>query len=437
MKSLSTVLAQKVQGKTSSQKKDEISFHSSRSESAGINQQAYPKDRPSPQSSHVEATTNDIHMMKLKVYGEECSNDKEVSSRDNNERSLERRRTSPLGGGIVPGRPPPALPGTPPRPLADGQHQEFRDIPEAPTAQRTPRHPGSAVSRPPSSQAQPGYSSGDPRPAAPALPIAAIRPVPRSSPAASATQEEPHQQTSIFSPVTAEELAEHSPTPEPEFTMEEEDPLLGFNLFQSPRPPTPPRPNPQPHLAHRQEEDMEMVDLTAAEELAEHSPTPAPEFTMEEEDLLLGFNLFQSPRPPTPPRPNPQPHLAHRQEEDMEMVDLTAPTPAPHPSPDAVHTVPLPPARPHTRMVRDVATQTSRELLLGALSAWLQELIRRKEARSSARALHHSAPHASGRSGTQPSQPAPQRPNQRRRSRRHRQPGTQPSQLASQRLNQR
>ena len=32
-------------------------------------------------------------MMKLKVYGEECSNDKEVSSRDNNERSLERRRS--------------------------------------------------------------------------------------------------------------------------------------------------------------------------------------------------------------------------------------------------------------------------------------------------------------------------------------------------------
>ncbi|CAH0382695.1 unnamed protein product [Bemisia tabaci] len=139
-----------------------------------------------------------------------------------------------------------------------------------------------------------------------------------------------------------------------------------------------------------------------AEELAELSPTPAPEFTLEEEDLLLGFNLFQSPRPPTPPRPNPQPLLADRQEEDMEMVDLTAPTPAPHPSPDAVPTVPLPPARPRTRMVRDVATQTSRELLLGALPTWLQELIRRREARSSARALHHSAPHASGRSGTQP-----------------------------------
>nr|XP_018912126.1 PREDICTED: extensin-like [Bemisia tabaci] len=181
------------------------------------------------------------------------------------------------------------------------RHPRGADRPahSAPSRQRRFPPPTATVSRPPSSQAQPGYSSGDPRPAAPSPPIAAIRPVPRSSPAASATQEEPHQQTSIFSPVTAEELAEHS-------------------------------------------------------------PTPAPEFTMEEEDPLLGFNLFQSPRPPTPPRPNPQPHLAHRQEEDMEMVDLTAPTPAPHPSPDAVPAVPLPPARPHTRMVRDVATQTSR-----------------------------------------------------------------------------
>ncbi|CAH0388467.1 unnamed protein product [Bemisia tabaci] len=136
--------------------------------------------------------------------------------------------TSPLGGGIVPGRPPPALPGTlhalwPPASIKGSETPQRR---RPPSSSATPAAPFPAADRhrfpPPSSRAQPGHSSGNPLPAAPAPPVAAIRPVPRSPPAASASQEEPQQQTSIFSPVTAEELAELSPTPAPEFTLEEE-----------------------------------------------------------------------------------------------------------------------------------------------------------------------------------------------------------------------
>ncbi|CAH0387714.1 unnamed protein product [Bemisia tabaci] len=192
--------------------------------------------------------------------------------------------------------------------------------------------------------------SGNPLPAAPDHPTAAIRPVLRSQPVASTSPEEPQQQTSILSPVTAEELAE------------------------------PP-------------------------------PTSTPEFTLEEEYLLLGFNLFQSPRAPTPPRPNRQPLLAHPEEEtDLEMVDLTTPHPAPYPSSDALPTAPLPPGGPRTLMVRHAATQTGRDLVLSLLPTWLQTtIIRRREEHSSSRALRHSAPIASGRTDRQPAQPAPRR----------------------------
>nr|XP_018907121.1 PREDICTED: uncharacterized protein LOC109037081 [Bemisia tabaci] len=289
----------------------------------------------------------------------------------------------PPAEGTVPGRPPPALPGTPPRPLAAGQHQGIRDAPETPTAQLK-RHPSSAVSR----RRPPPFPGR--HPAGPNLAIPAATP------------------------------------------------FLPLPLLQS---------RPSDRCPARR------LQLQPARRGPSSRPPSSRQFTLEEEDLLMGFNLFQSPGPPSPPRPSPQPLLAHRQEEGTEMVDLNAPTPAHHPSPDAVPTVPLPPARPRTRGIPEGCGHSNgidRELILGALPSWLRELIGRREARSSSRALQHSAPHASGRSGRQPNQPATQRSNQRRRSRRPRQPralqhsaphasgrsGRQPNQPAPQRSNQ-